>query len=91
MIGGTYSSELMNKVTNVLIVPAPEGSKFRYAVRWKIPCIKPAWIEACLEKGYTVDYENYMVQSGSEISSTQIPKPVPQSKFGFKIIFWQFS
>jgi hypothetical protein len=50
--GGQYSAELMRNKTNLLIVPKPEGDKYRHAKQWNLPCVVPEWIEACKVAGY---------------------------------------
>ncbi|XP_065205150.1 DNA topoisomerase 2-binding protein 1 [Planococcus citri] len=76
--GGNYSKDLKNKETNVLITPTAGGEKFKYAVRWRVPCVHPRWVDECIRKGHTVPFENYIVRTGSEMASTQVPKHVSQ-------------
>ena len=30
--------------TAILIIPTPEGQKYNYARKWKIPCVSPDWV-----------------------------------------------
>jgi hypothetical protein len=70
-LGGIYTQE-MPKGTDILILPVGKGEKFKYAERWKMKCIKPSWIKCCLEKGYAVPYENYIVHSAETKCSTPV-------------------
>ena len=42
--GGIYSGELDMEKTAILIIPTPEGQKYNYARKWKIPCVSPDWV-----------------------------------------------
>ena len=38
--------------TAILIIPTPEGDKYEYARKWKIPCVSPDWVFDSIEKGF---------------------------------------
>ena len=38
--------------TAILIIPTPEGQKYNYARKWKIPCVSPDWVFDSIEKGF---------------------------------------
>lgn len=73
-----YTQE-MTKMTNVLIIPVGRGEKFKYAKRWKVKCVNPSWLQQCLEKGYAVPYEEYVVRSDDKKCSTPV-KSIYSSK-----------
>ena len=50
--GGVYSGTLDMESTAILIIPTPEGQKYNYARKWKIPCVSPDWVFDSIEKGF---------------------------------------
>lgn len=57
--GGTYSGSLDMESTMLLILPKPEGDKYKYARKWKIPCVTSDWVFDSIEKGFCLPTENY--------------------------------
>ncbi|XP_071748981.1 DNA topoisomerase 2-binding protein 1-A [Lepeophtheirus salmonis] len=60
--GGIYSKALDINSTNVLIVPTPEGEKFSYATKWKIPTLNSNWVFDSIEKGYCLESDEYKIE-----------------------------
>lgn len=67
--GGIYSAELAKNVTNLLIVPAGRGEKFKFATRWKIPCVTMAWLEQSVAKKYALRFNNFTVKPANKCST----------------------
>jgi topoisomerase (DNA) II binding protein 1 len=49
--------------SSILILTKPEGDKFKYARKWKIPCVSSEWIFDSIEKGYCLPTEKYRIES----------------------------
>merc|ERR1711944_97364 len=58
--------------TQILIISKPEGDKYKYAKKWKIPCISSDWVFDSIEKGYCLHTEGYRVDQG-RTGSTSTP------------------
>ena len=43
----------------LVILAKPEGDKYKYAKKWKIPCVTSAWVFDSVEKGYCLNTEGY--------------------------------
>ncbi|CAB4058513.1 TOPBP1 [Lepeophtheirus salmonis] len=71
--GGIYSKALDINSTNVLIVPTPEGEKFSYATKWKIPTLNSNWVFDSIEKGYCLESDEYKIEK-KEIVLPQLKK-----------------
>jgi topoisomerase (DNA) II binding protein 1 len=57
--GGVYSGILDMEKTAVLIIPSPEGDKYEYAKKWKIPCLGPEWVFDSIDKGNSIATSKY--------------------------------
>ena len=68
--GGTYTGQLDMEHTEILIISKPEGDKYKYAKKWKIPCISSDWVFDSIEKGYCLKTEGYRVDSARGSTST---------------------
>ncbi len=64
-----YSSDLQMNVTNLLIIPSGRGEKYKFACRWNVKCLSPLWLEKCLEKGYAIRYESFIVPPENKSST----------------------
>jgi len=45
-----------------LIVPNEQSEKFDAAQKWRIPCLKPEWVDDSKSAGYALPLDNYLVQ-----------------------------
>uniref|UniRef100_A0A0P4VX53 BRCT domain-containing protein n=1 Tax=Scylla olivacea TaxID=85551 RepID=A0A0P4VX53_SCYOL len=59
--GGTYTTKLAMGETSVLIVSSPEGKKYRFAIKWGVPCVFPDWLHNSVQQGHALDKEEYEV------------------------------
>merc|ERR1712126_793192 len=78
--GGTYTGQLDMEQTQILIISKPEGDKYKYANKWKIPCISSDWVFDSIEKGYCLHTEGYRVdqaRAGSTSTPTKDTSKVP--------------
>ena len=73
--GGTYTGQLDMEQTQILIITKPEGDKYKYAKKWKIPCISSDWVFDSIDKGYCLHTEGYRVDLG-RTGSTSTPTKV---------------
>ncbi|KAK7027481.1 hypothetical protein SK128_007595 [Halocaridina rubra] len=60
--GGIYSASLDMHDTSILIVPTPEGEKYKFAKNWRIMCLTPDWINDSVEIGHALDMKGYEVE-----------------------------
>jgi topoisomerase (DNA) II binding protein 1 len=74
--GGTYTGQLDMDLTQILIVSKPEGDKYKYAKKWKIPCISQEWVFDSIEKGYCLHTEGYRIENtrGSTSTPTKVSR-----------------
>ncbi|KAK6627643.1 hypothetical protein RUM44_010122 [Polyplax serrata] len=68
--GGNFMGTLEGNFTNILLVTKPEGEKFRVAQSWNIPCIKPAWVQDCIEAKAILLLKPYVVEAAKPKAST---------------------
>ena len=61
--GGTYTGQLDMELTQVLIISKAEGDKYKYAKKWKIPCVSSDWVFDSIEKGYCLHTEGYRIEN----------------------------
>ena len=59
--GGSYTPTLDMNTTTIVILNKADGDKYRYAKRWKIPCITSDWVYDSIEKGYCLSTEGYLI------------------------------
>jgi hypothetical protein len=59
-IGGSYVTNLQKNHTSLLVVPSAGGDKHKFAVGWKVPCVKPEWVEACKSAGHVVSLKDFL-------------------------------
>ena len=57
--GGIYSPTLDMETTTLVVLTKPEGDKYKYAKKWKIPCVTSTWVFDSVEKGYCLPTEGY--------------------------------
>ena len=57
--GGIYSPSLDMESTMLVVLSKPEGDKYKYAKKWKIPCVSSNWVFDSVEKGYCLPTANY--------------------------------
>lgn len=69
IVGGKYSPQMKKDETTILITLKPTGQKYVYAQQWGVMCLNPSWIYDCIEKGYMIDGNNYIVKN-TILSST---------------------
>ena len=76
--GGHYSGQLDMESTQILIISKPEGDKYKYARKWKIPCISSDWVFDSIEKGYCLHTQGYRVDitTAGSTGSTSTPTKV---------------
>ena len=58
--------------TAILVIPTPEGQKYNYARKWKIPCVSPDWVFDSIEKGFcqsTTPFRIDQQQGGDSIET----------------------
>ncbi|KAK7583879.1 hypothetical protein V9T40_004842 [Parthenolecanium corni] len=67
--GGIYSSELRRHETNILIIPIGHGEKYKFAIRWKIKCVHPKWLEQSVAKKYALRFDDFIVHPGNKCST----------------------
>ena len=82
--GGTYTGQLDMEQTQILIISKPEGDKYKYAKKWKIPCISSDWVFDSIEKGYCLHTEGYRVDHG-RTGSTSTPTKVRKTDLTLQI------
>ena len=71
--GGTYTGQLDMEHTQVLIVSKAEGDKYKYAKKWKIPCLSSDWVLDSIEKGYCLNTDGYRIDTrGSTSTPTKV-------------------
>lgn len=68
-LGGKYTPQMKKDETNILILLKPTGQKFNYAQQWGLMCLKPSWVYDCIEKGFMIDANDYIVKK-TILSST---------------------
>lgn len=68
-LGGIYSSELRRHETNILIIPIGHGEKYKFAIRWKIKCVHPKWLEQSVAKKYALRFDDFIVHPGNKCST----------------------
>ena len=51
------------ETTTVLILTKPDGDKYRYAQKWKIPCVTSDWVFDSIEKAQCLATEPYRVDN----------------------------
>ena len=61
--GGIYSGSLDMETTTLLILTKPEGDKYRYAIKWRIPCVTSDWVFDSIEKAQCLGTEPYRVDN----------------------------
>ncbi len=59
--GGTYTGSLDMETTMLLVLLKPEGDKYKYAKKWKIPCVTSDWVFDSIEKGICMGTDRYRV------------------------------
>ena len=59
--GGSYTPTLDMNTTTIVILNKADGDKYRYAKRWKIPCITSDWVYDSIEKGHCLPTEGYLI------------------------------
>ncbi|XP_040581730.1 DNA topoisomerase 2-binding protein 1-A [Lepeophtheirus salmonis] len=69
--GGIYLKSLDMHTTNVLIIPTPEGEKYTYAKKWKIPTLNSNWIFDSIEKGHCLSLDDYKVEKRNVSTPTK--------------------
>ena len=62
--GGTYTGVLDMENTEILIISKPEGDKYKYARKWRIPCLTTDFVFDSIEKGYCLPADDYRVDAG---------------------------
>jgi len=67
--GGVYQAELQMDVTNMLVCSSADGSKYYYAHKWRVPCVKPEWILDSVNKGYALPTDSYKVEKKNKAST----------------------
>lgn len=67
--GGTYSPALDMDSTTILIAARPDGDKYRYARKWKIPCLSLDWVFDSIEKGHCLPTDKYRVDAAPDSAS----------------------
>ncbi|XP_076054847.1 mutagen-sensitive 101 isoform X2 [Oratosquilla oratoria] len=70
--GGTYTPSLEMDRTSVLVIPAPEGEKYKHACNWRLPCLTPDWVYDSVEQGHALDRKNYQVSRKTRGRSTPV-------------------
>ena len=73
--GGTYTGQLDMESTQILIISKAEGDKYKYARKWKIPCISSDWVFDSIEKGYCLHTEGYRIDGYRIPRSTSTSTP----------------
>ena len=61
--GGIYSGSLDMETTTLLILTKPEGDKYKYALKWRIPCVTSDWVFDSIEKAQCLGTEPYRVDN----------------------------
>ena len=70
--GGTYTGVLDMENTEILIISKPEGDKYKYARKWRIPCLTTDFVFDSIEKGYCLPADDYRVDAGNRFSNKLI-------------------
>lgn len=56
-----------------LVCPAPEGTKYAAAVKWKLPAVTKDWLLKCAEMRCRVSEEPYLLTKNSRLSAFASP------------------
>lgn len=68
--GGNFMGILEANVTNILLVTKPEGEKFRVAQNWNVVCLRPDWIQDCVNTKTILPLKSYLIENIKPKSST---------------------
>lgn len=60
--GGIYSPALDMESTMLVVLAKAEGDKYKYAKKWKIPCVTSNWVFDSVEKGFCLPTKDYGVE-----------------------------
>ncbi|ODM88944.1 DNA topoisomerase 2-binding protein 1-B, partial [Orchesella cincta] len=85
-LGGTCSPDLVKGTTDVLVVTNAAGDKFKFAKRWKIPCVTPDWVENSTDQGVLLPFKNFKVIEDVDLAvmmSTPAHSHVPDLSLNF--------
>jgi len=52
-----------------------DGDKYKYARKWKIPCVTSSWVFDSIEKGYCLETEAYKIESSGSSSTPTKSNP----------------
>ena len=83
--GGTYSGTLDMETTEILIITKPEGDKFKYARKWKIPCLNSDYVFDSIEKGYCLPSEGYRIDVGGVSAKERASTPTKADETAAKL------
>ncbi|XP_055372512.1 DNA topoisomerase 2-binding protein 1 [Condylostylus longicornis] len=61
VLGATYKDTYMKKDKALLVVPYPEGMKYKAAIKWGYPAVVSDWLIKCAETGTKVEMDPYLV------------------------------
>jgi topoisomerase (DNA) II binding protein 1 len=84
--GGTFTGEMEESKTSLVIILKPIGDKYKFAVQWKIPCVKPEWLYDCDKKGHILELDNYLLSKIDKPKSSTPNKDVSSITANFSMI-----
>ena len=58
--------------TAILVIPTPEGQKYNYARKWKIPCVSPDWVFVSIEKGFCQSTTPFRIDQQQQKASSPV-------------------
>ena len=59
-----FSGVLDMESTAILIITKPEGDKYKYARKWRIPCLTSDFVFDSIERGFCLPTDGYRVDAG---------------------------
>ncbi|XP_054159349.1 DNA topoisomerase 2-binding protein 1-A-like [Oppia nitens] len=69
--GGVYSPSLkLNAQNCILLLKEASGEKFKYAQMKGIPCLSINWLYDSIDKGYTLDEQDFLIKSEEPSNKT---------------------